>query len=447
MSASKSPVQQCPICRAYEPLEAIRCAECGAALTGIPISGSNGQPKVRRTTRPPLEGAVSTAWEDGETDLYEGALPPIPLQGVLVIMVALVVVAGIAFLVATRVAGSSPFQEAQTPALAVASGPTDVPTVGAPQRTLPPTNTKMVVLPTLALATVTPAPPTPTITPTRGPCIQKARKGDTIYGMAVRCGHHDLAVVDTILELNNMKDAAQLQVGQTVEIPWPTPTGGAVAPEGDTTGTPGPAANIEPTLPVGVIWYKVRKGDTAVGIAYQAHTTMKVLRDLNPEIRFLQCDYSVPSGGPACTLNPMLAEGQRLRIPAPEATATLPPTLTGSETALPTATATFNAPYSQSPSDNMLFESAELPTLRWVASGELAPNEVYLVTVVNTTTGVIYTATTRDLSFQIPAEWQPTDGKRHVFQWSVAVARNGDAGTPTPSAFTTETRSFTWQGR
>jgi hypothetical protein len=95
----------------------------------------------------------------------------------------------------------------------------------------------------------------------------------------------------------------------------------------------------------------------------------------------------------------------------------------------------------------MLFESSELPTLRWVASGQLASNEVYLVTVRNTTTGTTYTATTREMSFQLLAEWQPTDGKRHVFEWSVAVARTGESGTPTPTAFTTETRTFTWQGR
>src|SRR5207237_4642274 len=143
-----------------------------------------------------------------------------------------------------------------TPTSAVASGPTDVPTAGSPPpatNTLPPTNTKNAVMPTMNIATVTPAPPSPTITPTRGPCTQKAQKGDTIYGMAARCGHKSLAVVDLILEMNNMKDASQLQIGQVLMIPWPTPTG---APESNnaaaTQGTS--SGNAEPTLPAGVGW-------------------------------------------------------------------------------------------------------------------------------------------------------------------------------------------------
>ncbi len=448
MNVSKSPVQQCPICRAQQPLEATRCDTCGAALNGIPISGAVHTVSRRKERTKPLGGPVTGDWDEGETDLYEGALPSMPLQGLLVIVVALAVVGGVAFFVATQVMGATPAQSTRTPTQSVAGRATEVPTAGSPppQNTLPPTNTKIAIIPTLALATVTPAPPTATITPTQGPCVQKAKKGDTLYGMAARCGHKDLAVVDLILEMNNMTDANKLQEGQTIIIPWPTPTGAPQSGDGSETQSAS-SANAEPTLPPGVMWYTVKKGETAILVAYNHKTDMKTLRDLNPEIQFLQCDFGIPSGGPECRLNPILGEGQRIRVPAPTPTASPPPTLTGSETATPTPTATFNAPFSQAPSDNMLFESAELPTLRWVASGQLAQNEVYLVTVRNTTTGTVYTATTRELSFQIPADWQPADGKRHVFEWSVAVAQTGEGGTPTPTAYTTETRKFTWQGR
>jgi LysM repeat protein len=462
MYASKEPVQQCPICQAQQPLEATRCALCGAALNGIPVAtvSLSGKPALRRRSKTALEGPIRADWDEGDSDLYEGVLPSIPLRGILVIVVTVAVIAGIAFFVVTQVAGTS--NDGSTAAMlptltATSSRPTDVPTAGAaaPLFTVPPTNTKIpasvIEAPTLALPTVTPAPATPTITPTRGPCMQKVKKGDTVYGLAARCGHRDLAIVDVILELNNMKDATQLQVGQVLEIPWPTPTGGPPAQSGNASGTPGAAnagaTSVGPTLPPGVMWYTVKKGDTAVSIAYKYHTTMKILRDLNPEIQFLQCDFGLPGGGPACTLKPMLGEGQSLRVPAPTPTPTLSPTLTGSETATPTATATFNAPFSQSPSDNMLFESSEVPTLRWVASGELNPNEVYLITVRDMTASVTYIGTTRELSFQLPTDWQPTDGKRHVFEWSVAVALKNDSGTPTPTAFTTETRTFTWMSR
>src|SRR6185436_6406697 len=111
-------------------------------------------------------------------------------------------------------------------------------------------------------------------------------------------------------------DANSLQEGQVLIIPWPTPTGGAgEAVAGSTPG--GDAAIAESTLPAGVGWYTVSKGDTAVAVAYKFHTDMKSLRDLNPEIQFLQCDFGLPSGGPSCTLKPLLGEGQRIRVPAP----------------------------------------------------------------------------------------------------------------------------------
>jgi len=328
---------------------------------------------------------------------------------------------------------------------------TEVPTFGAMNPTVIPTNTKIPipsVVPTLSLPTVTPAPPTATITPTRGPCVQKAGKGDTIYGLAAKCGHKHLSIVDMIVEINGLKNANSLQEGQTIEIPWPTATGDAV----DTGGglTPGVSGNQSPpeaTLPPGVIWYTVKKGDTAISVAYKFNMFMSSLRDLNPEIQFLQCDFSQPSGGKDCTLRPLLGEGQRIRVQAPASAATPTPTSSGSETITPTPTATFNAPYSQSPDENMLYQSSELPVLRWVASGELGANQVYFVIVRDLTANLSYNGVTRELSFQVPADWQPADGTTHTFQWLVALANNNSGGTPVPSALTTDTRTFTWQSR
>ncbi len=447
MIPSKSAVQQCPICRAQQPLEATRCGQCGATLNGVPVAAAQGAAHRKTRSKTPLEGPVVARWDEGETDLYEGSLPSLSLQGLLVIVVTLAILGGGGIFAATRLVERSRPTPTEEPTL---TATTDGRSAAASQATIPPTNTKLAVPPpTLALATVTPAPPTPSITLTKGPCRQKVKPGDTVYGLASRCGHKDLAIVEKILELNNMKDAAQLQIGQTLEIPWPTPTGGPQNQPDNTPGTPGAdvALNTEPTLLPGVGWYTVKKGDTASSIVFKFNTNIKTLRDLNPEIQFLQCDFGLPTGGPACTLRPVLGEGQRVRIPAPPPTPSLPPTLTGSETATATPTATFNAPFSQSPDDNMLFMNTELPTLRWVASGQLGPSEVYLVTVRNRDTNTTYQATTRELALQLPAEWQPIDGKRHVFEWLVAVASVGDNKTPVPSSFTTETRTFTWQGR
>src|SRR5947207_2785524 len=104
MNVSKSPIQQCPICRAQQPLEAIRCDLCGAALSGIPISGAPAG-HSKRKERPSLGGPIMADWDEGETDLYEGTLPRLPLQGLLVVVVALAVLGGAAFFVATQVGG------------------------------------------------------------------------------------------------------------------------------------------------------------------------------------------------------------------------------------------------------------------------------------------------------------------------------------------------------
>jgi LysM repeat protein len=426
-------------------MEATRCSACGAALNGVPVTFSRqaGSGSAGRGKKTPLERPAGVSWEDGETDLYEGSLPALSIQAIILGLIMLALIVGGLFFAGNQLAANNPTPTVvtATPNLTLAGIPG-----GISDATLPPTNTKiMVVQPTLPLATVTPAPPTVTITPTKGPCTQKAVSGDSVYAMAARCGHKHLSIVDLILQLNNMKDPNQLQVGQTLEIPWPTPTGGA--PTDGASGASDQQVNFEPTLPSGVMWYTINKGDTAVSVAYSYNTTMKTLRDLNPEIQFLQCDFGQPGGGTSCTLNPMLGEGQKVRVPAPTPTPTLSPTLTGSETATPTATATFNKPVSQLPNNNMQYTSGELPTLRWVGSGQLSPTEVYLVSVHDITADLSYRATTRDLSFQLPAEWQAADGTAHTFEWSIAVASLNDTGTPIPSAYSTEIRNFMWQGR
>src|SRR5258708_7197000 len=315
MYPSRNATQRCPICGSNQPLEATVCSECGAVLAGLPPALRPAQ----KGARPSLAGPPSSAWDEGEADLHEGMLPGLPLGAVLLGSAAFIVVAAMLIFFGGRNAG---FFGQTTPTAPATDTPTDVPIVSAFDATIPPTNTKgpsiPTVVPTLALATVTPAPPSPTITPTRGPCTQKAVKGDTIYGMATRCGHKHLSIVDLIVEINGLKSANSLQEGQVLTIPWHTPTGGA--PDGSnadtgTGGTPGDQAP-PPTLPPGVTWYTVKKGDTAVAVAYKFHMTLKSLRDLNPEIQFLQCDFSLETGGPACTLRPLLGEGQVVRVPA-----------------------------------------------------------------------------------------------------------------------------------
>lgn len=83
-------------------------------------------------------------------------------------------------------------------------------------------------------------------------------------------------------------------------------------------------------------------------------------------------------------------------------------------------------------------------TLRWVATGSIGEGQAYLVTVRDLTANQNYSATTQDLSYILPTDWQATDGKRHDYEWQVAVI---DVAQPEQPYYVTESRLFTWQGR
>lgn len=471
--------QLCPICKAHQPISAFTCAECGAALNGVPVSLARGM--MKRSPALPLATPPRSEWSEGEDDLFEGALPGLPMRGMAVFLVAVILVVGGAFFLIQR---NQPTALASLPTETVTPRPTQTPappptrdpvivnatdailriTVSAlyvtPRATLPPTNTRppsatattvaFVVPPTLDIPSVTPIPPSPTATPTRGPCLQKAKEGDTLSAMAARCGHFSKDVIPMILEQNAMKDAASLQVGQQVSIPWPTPTGAPLAAANGVLNTPSAAQmrDLEPTLIAGQAWYTILKGDSAISIAYKYNTTIKVLKDLNPEISTqfsTLCDYGQPAGGADCTVN--LTPGNRLRVPVPLPTATLSRTPNGSETPTPTPTPTFNAPYLLSPGNNMLFESGDFPVLRWGGSDRLQAGQVYLLTVRDKALNKVFRIPTKDVFFTLTPEIQSTDGKRHEFEWSVGIALERAGVIPEPTDFVTETRTFVWQGR
>lgn len=335
--------------------------------------------------------------------------------------------------------------------------------------------------PTLALPTVTPAPPTmtptdtatptPTATPTftPEPCIQTVQAGEGLYAVASRCGHLSFDVLDLIVELNDLADVNAAQPGQTLIIPWPTETPDpAAAPaepptedneagtsNGDTASDDTEVSQVSAfdqdfdplfiptaTLRPGIQFHQVQPDENIIIIASIYGADIEILSQLNPEITFSQCDFGQQFGGPRCTVT--LQQGQLVRVPAPTATPTLPPTASGSETPTPTATATFNAPSAQSPSDRALFLRDELITLRWIPSGTLGEGQTYAVRVEDLTAGIVYTAQTDDIAFVLPVEWQGTDGQRHEYSWTVSVT---DIANPNNMYFTTDERTFIWEGR
>ncbi|MBW4435974.1 MAG: LysM peptidoglycan-binding domain-containing protein [Pleurocapsa minor GSE-CHR-MK-17-07R] len=400
--------------------------------------------------------------EYGETDLLEGSRrtgrETVWFVGLVTgLLLTCGVLIFIPVLLSQRTQSEGETQSAETAARASTLSVTPNP-LASSQPILIATNTQR---PELVLSTVTPAPPTPTLSPTPGPCEVTVQAGDDLTSLAYGCGHRSLDVIPLILQLNNMDSADMLQAGQSLTIPWPTPEGGpppeAVATSGASSGadtsvqlasapeslvTTAPTLFPTATLLPGLMWYVVQPNDSMVGIMYQYNTSAEVLSQINPEIPFSQCDFSEDTGGPSCTV--LLQPGQMFRVPAPTPTPTLSPTPSGSETATPTATATFNAPALMSPNNRSLFGVADIITLRWVTSGVLGIGESYQITVRDLTSGVEYRELTTEQFFIIPEAWQGTDDRRHDFEWTVGVVTESN---PNNVLYPTEPRLFTWESR
>ncbi len=444
----------CPICNTPNHRNATLCSTCGAALARVqPVSSdADAKPASRMDYNP----------DYGETDLLEGGLRwkggTYLLGGLLAFL--LLICGGGFVLLAGRVLGTlgdtagGSTMNTVTPIQTIAQG-------GIAAHTNTPFST-------IFLPTVTPAPPTdlptdtPAPTPTQGPCVEIVQPNDDLISIIYRCGHRTLDILDTVVELNDLNDSASIQLGQEIQVPWPTVTPDPNAiPSSEVTDESGvvisPAAaeiasgsgevmgvRLVPTatLQPGVSWHIVQPNENILIIASQYGATLRILSDLNPEVTFSQCDFGSGSGGPNCVVQ--LSIGQQLRVPAPTPTPTIQPTASGSETPTPTATPTFNAPSVISPGDRAFFGKDELVTLRWVATGSLKSEQAYLVSVEDLTAGQVYTATTQELSFIMPEEWHSQTDARHDYRWSVSVIDIGNPGEP---YFATEKRLFTWQGR
>jgi hypothetical protein len=464
--STRRPTQQCPICGAVQPLAAQKCSICGAVLPGerTPIvTQTAAEDAARRGARARYDSAV------GDDDLYAGDLSGRMWRLLAVggVVLALVLGLGLGYAV-SRIASHGGDGSSR----AVGSAPTAPPTATPRATVITPTLSPTPPI-TLDLPTVTPQPPTATVTPSPTPCYQKAQQGDTVLGMAYRCGHLSTDVVPLILEINNLNSPQELKIGQTLEIPWPTPTldpnatqpstalpvdagtgGGGDTPDATSSvvlnefGTPDALANyaaVEATLRPGLAWHTVRPGQTILDVAFEYGTTLETLSKINPEVPFLQCDFGSGSGGPDCVV--MLYEGQRVRVPVPLPTGTPSPTPVGTLTPTPTATPTFNAPYLLSPEDDAIFRSDQMVTLRWGGTGTLGADERYLVQVRDLDSGETHQVLVRDTTYILPGGWQPSDRKLHHFDWTVSVATVDAQNDVLNENHVTESRRFTWDSR
>jgi len=428
-------VKVCPICQARNQQHAAVCVTCGASIVEV---------RAQRPARTDDSAAARYDFRLGEADLAEASLSRRGrlLSAVLVLTILAAAAAIALLMLSSRSGGAAAVPQAATATYTRIAGPSVTP--GPPSATF--TSSPM---PT--------APPTDTLTP--APCMRQVAAGDSLIGIITGCGHQNLDILPTVMQLNGITDEALIQIGQEIIVPLPRPRRDSAAtaapasePENESAAADSSSAGLAllafdplaptetPTLLPGLMWHDVRPDENMIAIAVQYKTNAKALSDLNPEIEFLLCEFGLDYGGPECTVN--LWQGQRIRVPAPTPTRTPVPTASGSETPTPLPTATFNAPIAQSPPDEAFIAPLQQVTLRWVGTGRLAADEVYRVVLVDRDSGANFTADTRELFFILPEAWAPRDSNSHQYAWQVDVLNTSTGRVSNSSA----ERGFVWQG-
>ncbi|MDE2950409.1 MAG: LysM peptidoglycan-binding domain-containing protein [Chloroflexota bacterium] len=428
--------KRCPICEARNHGNASTCSTCGTTIEDVEAQA--------------LSDESNLVWRDydyrhGETDLYEGALNDTArglFAGIAILGIALLAVIALAI-----VSNLSRREDAPLGELPPSAAPTR-PSFATVTPGLPSPVPSPTPAPTLA----------PSETSTPSPCIHRVAAGDSLISIIAGCGYRRLDILPTVRAINGIVDETRIQIGQDIVVPLPSVTTGPLsapvpqlnasaslentpASEGLALLSFDPFAPPEtPTILPGLTWHRVAAGDSMIAIAVQYDTDAKQLSDLNPEVAFALCDFSLPYGGGECIVE--LIEGQTLRVPAPTATITPVPTLSGSETPIPPATATVNAPFAVAPPDRAFFGAGDQITLRWVATGTLAADEIFRVVISEVGTVNRFSADTRDLFFILPRQWQADDDQRHTYTWQVSiVSQTSDA-----SSTATDMRTLVWEG-
>jgi LysM repeat protein len=257
------------------------------------------------------------------------------------------------------------------------------------------------LIPELGTPTETPTiteTPTVTVTPTEAPTWTPlppidyvVRPGDSCAGIAAA---FNVSVQSIILE-NNLSANCVLFEDQELVIPQPTPT---ASPQPTAT-----LSDIEKTeAACETVNYTVQANDTLSSIANTYNVTMATIREYN--------------GMPSDTV----FEGQNIIIPLCLRQPTAGPTPT------PTQLPPYPGPNLLLPADGASFTSAgDTITLQWAAVGALETNEAYAVTITDLTSEEKTTITeyVRDTSFILPSSFVPTDGRPHIFRWSVYIVR------------------------
>lgn len=273
--------------------------------------------------------------------------------------------------------------------------------------------------------TITPTATT-TLLPTETPTITPQPPFDYTVGAGETCSliafNFNISVQSIIIE-NNLPSTCPISQGQTLKIPYPTPT---MPPPSTNTPLPADATRQAcETVPI-----TVQENDTLSSISLNYAVSMDAIKEFNG----------------LTTDNVFL--GQRILVPLCMRAATPGPTPT------PTNPPPYPAPNLLLPADGAAFTLAnDVVTLQWASVGALRDGEAYQVIVEDVTASQTRRLTdyVLDTKYIVPTSFRPRDNVAHVIRWWVIPVRQAgvdDQGQPiwVASGAMSERRVFTWVG-
>ncbi len=411
--AVSQPVVRCPRCDSVVAAEATVCIMCGAAIPVRPtvVIAPAARSAAVETIVPAPETAVSPT---PIPDVFESVMRE--RQSAAVFWLTAV------FAVIILILGSLVWQY-RDPNLILALVPTLTPIpptpTHTPTQTLIPTETA----PPSATPTIT-LTPAPTTTP-EPPRLHTVSSGDTLFGLALRYRVEP----DSIAVANGFALDAPILSGQTLQIPWPTPTPPLIPVGIEVNG------ELVIADPTGCQRYEVVTGDSLSAITAR----FDVDYDLFLLVNRLTSASVIQPGDTVCV--PTIVYGATLPpTPGPSPTPSLTPPPPGPHLLYPVQNATI------APPDGLV-------TLQWVAVKDLTDDEWYMVelTDLDALDSAPFRGFTRDNAFQVPSSWRPPVAEPHNLRWRVSIVRVTDwraDGLPiyTYSGQSSADGFFTWEG-
>jgi LysM repeat protein len=373
-ASSATAPRLCPTCGTRVGAAATKCLVCGADLTVANGARAGGRVRAAAARGLPLR-------------------MPSPL--VLVLLAVLILIA----------IGATLFVNGAFNQFLPSVGPTATPTL-TPTSSPPPTFTPSATATDTPEPTGTPLPPVEYKVVQNDTCLKIAASFNVSY--------------QSIIQLNKLDPNCTLSVGQTLQIPQPTPT---------------PTTLPTATLPAGVVTqvprttYTVHSGDTLQGIARFYGVSVADLMEVN--------GISDPAKITVGLV--LIIPLERVVTPGPTPTATAPPP--------------WPAPNQLLPADGHIFTAADLTvTLQWTSVGTLRTNEYYYVVVEDVTcncASFVRQATT-ETKFILPGTARPVEATTHIYRWTVTTVRQtSPPGSPAqyePAGATSPSRVFSWEG-